>query len=449
MAIRYRNPVPKGTVGRTDQGVDISAPPGTPVYAIANEKLVGILQNWYQGQPFYWFKEQGSNAYNYVAEQFQSGMKIGQSVKAGQQIGQVARSGTGLELGYATASGQTVSTATTGAYSGSGATAAGSAYRSQVIQGGSAPAQSTLAQLWVNNGGPANVANLMAAIAMAESGGNTTATNKDSNGTTDYGIWQINSSHGYNSQRLLANPNYNAKAAVAIYKSQGLTAWSTYVSGAYLQFTGGSSKYTPNYGGPNGGIVRPGGGSDTTSSGGTPLNEQYAQLLSRGSTNTDPIGNDLLAPFKFWWGQESSAWNNFFNSITGPVDGVIDAADATVTVAQDTAKVLELLPWYALRFAEFTVGITMMSIGLYMSAKPGTGAPSSPGRAVRTIVGMTPVGREMRIAGATRAGRREGQTEHYRLQARREARANEAGKTINKSEARKTQSQGQSRRGNN
>lgn len=138
----YAQPVPGGSVGRTDQGVDISAPPGTPVYAITNETLVGVTPNWYKGQPFYWFKEAVGNAYNYVAEQFRSNLKIGQSVKRGQQIGEVAPTGTGLELGYATAGGQTLAGATTG-YTEGQATAAGRSYKDRVIYGGTRPGGDT------------------------------------------------------------------------------------------------------------------------------------------------------------------------------------------------------------------------------------------------------------------------------------------------------------------
>lgn len=136
----YANPVPGGTVGRTDQGVDISAPPGTPVNAITNETLVGIIPNWFKGQPLYWFREAGTNAYNYVAEQFRSRLRIGQSVQQGQPIGEVAPSGTGLELGWATATGETLAHATTG-YTEGQATRAGQSYRNIVIRsrGGAAP----------------------------------------------------------------------------------------------------------------------------------------------------------------------------------------------------------------------------------------------------------------------------------------------------------------------
>jgi Lysozyme like domain len=90
-----------------------------------------------------------------------------------------------------------------------------------------------LETLWTNAGGNPSVAPQMAAIAIAESSGNPVATNNDSDGTTDYGLWQINSIHGFNSAGLTSNPAYNAEAAVAVYNSQGFGAWSTYGNSNY------------------------------------------------------------------------------------------------------------------------------------------------------------------------------------------------------------------------
>jgi hypothetical protein len=91
----------------------------------------------------------------------------------------------------------------------------------------------------------------MAAIAMAESGGNVAAQNPSGAA----GLWQIlPSAHPqYNVQRLLSDPMYNAQAAVAVEKSQGLGAWTTYTSGAYKQYLNQPDKIT-GYGGS-----RPGG----------------------------------------------------------------------------------------------------------------------------------------------------------------------------------------------
>lgn len=76
------------------------------------------------------------------------------------------------------------------------------------------------------------------AICLAESGGNTTATNHNTNGTTDYGLWQINSVHSqYNPTLLLSNPAYNAQAAWEL-SSHGINwqPWTTFNTGAYKQF---------------------------------------------------------------------------------------------------------------------------------------------------------------------------------------------------------------------
>lgn len=73
---------------------------------------------------------------------------------------------------------------------------------------------------------------LMAQIAEAESSGDPHAVNKNTNGTTDEGLWQINSVHGFDSSKLF-DPLYNAKAAAKVLAEQGLGAWATYNSGAY------------------------------------------------------------------------------------------------------------------------------------------------------------------------------------------------------------------------
>jgi len=87
---------------------------------------------------------------------------------------------------------------------------------------------------------------VMAAIAMAESGGDTTAHNATPPDNS-YGLWQINmlgtmgpsrrKSFGIATNEALFNPLTNALAAKKILNSQGLSAWSTYTSGAYKKFT--------------------------------------------------------------------------------------------------------------------------------------------------------------------------------------------------------------------
>lgn len=77
------------------------------------------------------------------------------------------------------------------------------------------------------------------AVALAESGGRTDATNHNTNGSTDFGVWQINSVHA----ALLAGRNWqdpaqNAQMAYAVWKGSGWRAWSTYNNGHYLAHLG-------------------------------------------------------------------------------------------------------------------------------------------------------------------------------------------------------------------
>jgi hypothetical protein len=91
---------------------------------------------------------------------------------------------------------------------------------------------SDLEQLWDSVGGNPNAAFMAAEIAMAESGGHPygpQATDYDSNGTVDEGLWQINSSWG---TLATYDPAGNARAAVQI-SSDGTNwhPWMTYDSG--------------------------------------------------------------------------------------------------------------------------------------------------------------------------------------------------------------------------
>lgn len=90
-----------------------------------------------------------------------------------------------------------------------------------------------LEEIWIGAGGDRTSAPYMAAIALAESGGNPSAEGHNTNGTVDRGLWQINSVHGSLST---TNVESNAKAAVQIAKREGLGAWVTYKTGAYKNY---------------------------------------------------------------------------------------------------------------------------------------------------------------------------------------------------------------------
>lgn len=77
------------------------------------------------------------------------------------------------------------------------------------------------------------------AVALAESGGNTTATNRNGNGSTDYGLFQINSIH----KAILASGNWqnpvdNARMAKRVFDGSGgrFTPWVVFKTGRYALF---------------------------------------------------------------------------------------------------------------------------------------------------------------------------------------------------------------------
>lgn len=115
----FVNPIPGGTIGRTDQGVDISATPGAILIdpVPGTSRLAGIIPNWYGTQPYYWFQVISGpfkGRFWYVAEQIRSSLSKGQTVNQGEPVGTYAPTGTATEWGWSTASGTTLAKATSG-----------------------------------------------------------------------------------------------------------------------------------------------------------------------------------------------------------------------------------------------------------------------------------------------------------------------------------------------
>lgn len=81
------------------------------------------------------------------------------------------------------------------------------------------------------------------AVALAESSGRLTATNTNSNGSTDYGLWQINDkAHPdlITADAQWWSPPINAQMAFKVYSDAGnkFTPWSVFKSGAYVTHLG-------------------------------------------------------------------------------------------------------------------------------------------------------------------------------------------------------------------
>lgn len=91
-----------------------------------------------------------------------------------------------------------------------------------------------IAQLVKQAGFPQNTHVTMVAIALAESGGRVEVVSPfNKNGTKDYGLFQINSVHGYVERDLVSDAAFNTRCAKAIYDRQGFQAWSVYNNGKY------------------------------------------------------------------------------------------------------------------------------------------------------------------------------------------------------------------------
>jgi hypothetical protein len=91
----------------------------------------------------------------------------------------------------------------------------------------------------INAGFPQNEIETAVAIALAESSGNIFAVNTNANGTTDRGLWQINSVHKeYNDIQMFV-PDSNAQAAFKLWQAAGgkWTDWSSFNSGRYRLFS--------------------------------------------------------------------------------------------------------------------------------------------------------------------------------------------------------------------
>ena len=76
---------------------------------------------------------------------------------------------------------------------------------------------------------------VMIAVAHAESNMNPLATNRNTNGSRDIGLFQINSVHG-NDDLEMFDVDKNLVAARKIYDKQGISAWYGFLNGGYKKF---------------------------------------------------------------------------------------------------------------------------------------------------------------------------------------------------------------------
>lgn len=215
---------------------------------------------------------------------------------------------------------------------------------------------------------------LMAAIAMAESGGIAGNTNPtDNSGTqTSWGLWQISDgTHGWSYGGDPYDPVNNARVAIMKLHSQGLGAWGTYTSGAYKQYLKGN--------------VPPGSGQIPTGSGGgngavlttTTFGEQGHQspTLAGFSIPINPIVNPVgsIIGDIAGIGGIGGGSSNPFDWVLGPIKTTKDAYTAIANSAKDIAMVFNGFLWFLhpqndLRLAVGFAGIIVLGIAIYFVA---------------------------------------------------------------------------------
>jgi len=221
-----------------------------------------------------------------------------------------------------------------------------------------------LETLWTQAGGPKTLAPLMAAIALAESSGNPAALNTTDNGgaQTSVGLWQVSTgTHSYPAS--WTTPQGNAAEAVAKYKSQGLGAWGTYTSGAYLQYLKGNV--------PASAVPQGGGGSGT----------QQAQTDAAGGLPGWVVPVEALSGPLGWI---SAAATELGGAVTGGVgtaqsfEGLWKSFDAIAKEIGAVVKGVEWLfvPTHWVRIGAFMFGAGTGITGLHYLGKAGQGDTS-------------------------------------------------------------------------
>lgn len=117
--------------------------------------------------------------------------------------------------------------------------------------------------LWTSEGGDPSKQNLAAAVAMAESSGNANASNRNSDGSIDRGLWQINSIHGSLST---FNRGGNARAAIKISgNGRNWNPWVAFKKGMHTKFLSSGGDLPASKGA---GAAKNGKGTSGTASGG-------------------------------------------------------------------------------------------------------------------------------------------------------------------------------------
>lgn len=203
-------------------------------------------------------------------------------------------------------------------------------------------------QVAIQGGFPPAVAPVMAAIALAESAGDSAVIQSGQPyATTGWGLWQItpgNSEPSAGVDQALLDPVQNARAAYAKYQSQGLGAWTTYRDGKYAQFLPGGSSAVP--------ASLAGGGTS-------------------GSPGTEPGGTYSNGGFTSALGNVVNGISGGLFNLPGEIVGAFADFDQIVSDAYNTARLFFQPSTYVRIGAGLagTVFIVLGIVGLAREAK--------------------------------------------------------------------------------
>lgn len=205
-----------------------------------------------------------------------------------------------------------------------------------------------------------------AAVAMAESSGNTTAKNPASGA---YGLWQIHPIHRKDhptwTERWLSDPVNNARAAARVYAQQGWGAWEAYTSGAYQRYLAQP-------------VTRHPGQSATQV---MDLNDWLEGLFGPPGSLGRKLGEDM--------GEDIGRGET--PDLVKPLEGAVDVAQGVATIAEGVFKagVWMAQPKNWVRVAYVLGGGLLVGIGAYMIASPVIG---------KAAMAATPAGKAIKAA---------------------------------------------------